>query len=201
MAGNVYKPKDVLPRFQPVAWQEYAYKGASLRHASIEDLSRIVRRAAKTANQRMRRLEKAGETEAPAYKIAVEKMGGRKRFKERPGKKPDRKALITEYYQLMDFLMSKSSTVTGLKDIRNNRYQAAVERGFEGTPDEFEQLVEKYYTKHVESLLSSDVIYMAIYENRTDILDEIMRDYDTGQLKRERSMMSEYIRRFEGITE
>ena len=65
------------------------------------------------------------------------------------------------------------------------------------SPDEFKQLVEKYSKKATEKLLSSDVIYMAITENSTDIIDEILDDIESGELTQKRSMVQEYIRRFE----
>ena len=195
---KVYNPRSVLPHFQPLDFEEYAWKGQTLREATTEDLARIVRRAAKSANQRLRRLEQTGLEKSPAYKGAMANLGGKTRFKERTGKQ-DRASLLQEYYKLRDFLGAKSSTPTGVKQIQDNRYQAARERGFEGTRGEFNQLVEKFFTKAIENLLSSDVIYLAITENREDLIDDILRDIDNGTLNEDRSMMQEYIRRFEGI--
>ena len=195
---KAYKPSKVLPRFQPVDWDEYAWKGGTLREATDQDLARIVRRAARAANQRLRRLEETGQTNSPAYRSAVKNLGDRTRFKERTAT-ADRKALLSEYYGLADFMGAKSSTPMGIEDIRNNRYNAARERGFEGSREEFNQLVEKFFNEHVESLLSSDVIYTAITENRADILDEIIDDINAGRLADDRAMMQEYIRRFEGF--
>ena len=195
---KVYNPSSVLPHFQPLDFEEYAWKGQTLREATTEDLARIVRRAAKSANQRLRRLEQTGLEKSPAYKGAMANLGGKTRFKERTGKQ-DRASLLQEYYKLRDFLEAKSSTPTGIKQIQDNRYQAARERGFEGTRGEFNQLVEKFFTKAIENLLSSDVIYLAITENREDLIDDILRDIDNGTLNEDRSMMQEYIRRFEGI--
>lgn len=195
---KAYKPSKVLPRFQPVDWDEYAWKGGTLREATDQDLARIVRRAARAANQRLRRLEETGQTNSPAYRSAMKNLGDRIRFKERTAS-VDRKALLSEYYRLADFLGAKSSTPTGIEDIHNNRYNAARERGFEGSPEEFNQLVEKFFNTRAESLLSSDVIYTAIIENRADILDEIIDDINAGRLADDRAMMQEYIRRFEGF--
>lgn len=195
---KVYKPSSVLPHFQPLDFEEYAWKGQTLREATTEDLARIVSRAAKSANQRLRRLEQTGLEKSPAYKGAMTNLGGKTRFKERT-KKQDRASLLQEYYKLRDFLGAKSSTPTGVEQIQDNRYQAARERGFEGTRGEFNQLVEKFFTKAIENLLSSDVIYLAITENREDLIDDIIRDIDNGTLNEDRSMMQEYIRRFEGI--
>ena len=195
---KAYKPSKVLPRFQPVDWDEYAWKGGTLREATDQDLARIVRRAARAANQRLRRLEETGQTNSPAYRSAMKNLGDRTRFKERTAT-ADRKALLSEYYGLADFLGAKSSTPTGIEQIQDNRYQAARERGFEGSKEEFNQLVEKFFNKRVEGLLSSDVVYTAITENRADILDAIMDDINSGGLDNNKSMMQEYIRRFEGI--
>ena len=195
---KVYKPSSVLPHFQPLDFEEYAWKGQTLREATTEDLARIVRRAAKSANQRLRRLEQSGLEKSAAYKGAMANLGGKTRFKERTGKQ-DRASLLQEYDKLRDFLGAKSSTPTGIEQIQDNRYQAARERGFEGTRGEFNQLVEKFFTKAIENLLSSDVIYLAITENREDLIDDILRDIDNGTLNEDRSMMQEYIRRFEGI--
>ena len=38
---------------------------------------------------------------------------------------------------------------------------------------------------------------MAITENSTDIIDEILADIESGELTQKRSMVQEYIRRFE----
>ena len=195
---KVYKPSSVLPHFQPLDFEDYAWKGQTLREATTEDLARIVRRAAKSANQRLRRLEQTGLEKSPAYRGAMANLGGKTRFRERTGKQ-DRASLLQEYYKLRDFLGAKSSTPTGIEQIQDNRYQAARERGFEGTRGEFNQLVEKFFTKAIENLLSSDVIYLAITENREDLIDDILRDIDNGTLNEDRSMMQEYIRRFEGI--
>lgn len=195
---KAYKPSSVLPHFQPLDFEEYAWKGQTLREATTEDLARIVRRAAKSANQRLRRLEQTGLEKSPAYKGAMANLGGKTRFKERTGKQ-DRASLLQEYYKLRDFLGAKSSTPTGIEQIQDNRYQAARERGFEGSKEEFNQLVEKFFNKRVEGLLSSDVVYTAITENRADILDAIMDDINSGELDNNKSMMQEYIRRFEGI--
>ena len=42
-------------------WQDYEYQGAYML-ASAEDLRRVVRRAAKSANKRLLRRERAGRT-------------------------------------------------------------------------------------------------------------------------------------------
>lgn len=192
-----YKPSSVLPRFEPVDWEEYAFKGGSLSKATNQDLARIVRRAAKAANQRLRRLEKLSLTSSAAYKRAMDTFDNdRKRFKERTGKL-SRSELLKEYWGLQDFLGAKSSTPTGIRSIEDKRYLAAKERGFEGSPDEFKQLAEKFFQKATEKLLSSDVIYMAITENSTDIIEEILADIESGELTQKRSMVQEYIRRFE----
>ena len=192
-----YKPSSVLPRFEPVDWEEYAFKGGPLSKATNQDLARIVRRAAKAANQRLRRLEKLSLTSSAAYKRAMDTIDNdRKRFKERTGKL-SRSELLKEYWGLQDFLGAKSSTPRGIRSIEDNRYLAAKERGFKGSPDEFKQLAEKFFQKATEKLLSSDVIYMAITENSTDIIDEILADIESGELTQKRSMVQEYIRRFE----
>lgn len=192
-----YNPPRILPRYEPVDWEEYAYKDGPLSKATNQDLARIVRRAAKAANQRLRRLEKLSLTSSAAYKRAMDTLeNDRKRFRERTGKL-SRSELLKEYWGLQDFLGAKSSTPTGIRNIEDNRYLAAKERGFQGSRDEFKQLVDKFFQKAVEKLLSSDVIYMAITENSTDIIDEILADIDSGELPQKRSMVQEYIRRFE----
>src|SRR5699024_6727904 len=128
----------------------------------------------------------------------VSKLCGYTRINERTWKQ-ERDSNMQEYYKQRDFLGEKSSTPTGVKQIQDNRYQAARERGFEGSKEEFNQLVEKFFNKRVEGLLSSDVVYTAITENRADILDAIMDDINRGELDNNKSMMQEYIRRFEGI--
>src|SRR5699024_12413845 len=98
-------------------------------------------------------------------------LGGKTRFKERTGKQ-DRASLLQEYYKLRDFLGAKSSTPTGVKQIQVNRYQAARVRGFEGSQEVFNQLVEKLYNMRVEGLLYSVLDYSDNTENQEDKIDE-----------------------------
>ena len=140
---------------------------------SDKTLQMVVRKAAKAANQRLRRLEQSGYT-AHAYAMAVKNLGGKTRFQERP--KLDRAALNKEYYALRDFLSSKTSTPGGEKQLTDNRYEAARAQGFAGTREEWKAACERYFTKAQEGLFSSDVAYEAITNQNYDYLDAIIKD-------------------------
>lgn len=153
-------------------WKDYEV--ADLRTASAAELQKVVRRAAKTANQRIRELEKRGISGGILQ--TVEATLGRKRFQERPGKM-SLAQLRREYGMLRTFISSKQSTLTGRKTSDRARYEKAKSRGFKGTIDEFYDAVTNYFNDQVERLFSSDVIYEAVLNDDTDVLDAIVKRY------------------------
>lgn len=164
-------------KLQVRSWASYEYKGhgGDIRYASRADLETIVRKAAKAANQRLVRLERAGET-GGVYKMARHDLGvkKRRRYKERT-QGMNMTALRNEYRILRDFLSAKTSTVQGLRETRDKRYQTAKARGFQGSAEDWDKLVRKYFTKENERLFSSDVVYSALTSGETGGLDEIIK--------------------------
>lgn len=161
-----------MAQFKVKGWEEYQVP--DLLTATIDELRKTVRRAAKAANQRLVRLERAGYTSG-AYRLAEKYLSGqgRRRYSETVSKKtlPE---LRREYASLRQFISSKSSTVQGRKDTDRKRYETAVQRGFKGSYDDFYLAVEKLYTERTEALYSSDVIYTSILTGTTDVIEEVV---------------------------
>lgn len=155
-------------------WADYDIGDPS--QANQQELSIAVRRAAKAANQRLLRFERAGHTKG-MYANAMYDLVNRKRFKERTDKM-SLNALRHEYKILRSFLSAKTSTLQGRQDTIMKRYHKAQEKGFQGLLDDFEFQVEKYFAENVEALFSSHTIYTAITEGKTDIIDETMDRID-----------------------
>ena len=160
-------------------WQRYAYQG-DVSSATRSELMPIIQRAAHVANERLRALERAGET-GGAYKMAQTYLSlhDRSRFPEgnqilknmRYGR------LQGTYRELREFLSAESSTVSGIGRIRKNRYDTAVQRGFTGTEDEWNTAVVKYFAEVKEGLFSSDTVYNALTNQSgmsLDYLDKVI---------------------------
>ena len=169
-------PKNVVNR---QGWQRYAYQG-DVSSATRAELTPIIQRAAHVANERLRALERAGET-GGAYKMARTYLSlyDRSRFPEgnqilknmRYGR------LQATYRELREFLSAESSTVGGIARIRKSRYNTAVERGFSGTEDEWNTAVVKYFAEVKEGLFSSDTVYNALTNQSgmsLDYLDKVI---------------------------
>lgn len=139
------------------------------------ELSEAVRRAAKAANQRLLRLERAGYTSG-IYAQAMYDLVDRRRYKENT-KNLSLNLLRHEYRILRSFLSAKTSTIQGRRDTIMKRYNTAQEKGFSGTVEEFEFAVTKYFAASIESLFSSDVIYSSITSGETNIIDEAVQKY------------------------
>lgn len=164
MARSVIKEKQ---------WSDYDIGDPT--QAGQSELAAAVRRAAKAANQRLLRLERAGYTSG-IYAQAMYDLVDRKRFKENT-KKLSLNQLRHEYRILRSFLSAKTSTIQGRRDTIMKRYSTAQEKGFSGTLEEFEFTVTKYFADAVESLFSSDVIYSSITSGDTDVIDEAVKKY------------------------
>lgn len=168
-----------MSKLKENVWADYALNNVS--RATREDLQSAVRKAAKAANQRLLRLERADRTTG-AYKIAQKffKDTGRNRYKERPNKLTYNE-LQKEYEALRSFLSAKSSTVQGAMEISFKRYQTAISKGYGGTFDQFELDVRKAFAKLNESLFSSDVIYKALTAGNVDILEETAKQFKNNK--------------------
>lgn len=152
-------------------WADYDM--GDVNALSKAQLEKAVRRAAKAANQRLLRLERAGKNTSGAYKMAMSHLEGRRRFYERTDKR-SLAELRAEYASLRSFISAKTSTIQGIKEAGDKRYQTAVERGYQGTFEEWERDVRKYFAEHVEALFSSDVIYSSITGNKVDVIDDVL---------------------------
>lgn len=160
-------------------WQKYAYRG-DVSKATRSELTPIIQRAAHVANERLRALERAGET-AGAYKMAKTYLSlyGRSRFPE--GNKILKNMrygrLQATYRELREFLSAESSTISGIGRIRKSRYDKAVQRGFTGTENEWNTAVVKYFAEVKEGLFSSDTVYYSLTNQNgmsLDYLDKVI---------------------------
>ena len=150
------------------------YDIGDMSKATKDDLVKAVTRAGKAANRRLRALEKAGFTSG-MYAHAVAALSGRKRFKE-SAKNLTRAQLQYEYSILRSFMSASTSTPAGVRRANKKRYETAKTRGFTGTEEEFYDMVERFFTKRVEQLYSSNVIYDAITSGKTDLIDAVMQE-------------------------
>lgn len=157
-------------------WQDYEYQGAYML-ASAEDLRSVVRRAAKAANQRLLRRERAGRTKG-VYAGTIAALGrlGRVRFAESKSRldKMSINELRHEYVMLRDWLSAKTSTLQGLNAADDKRYQTARERGFTGTLEEWNEIAESFFTAEREKFFDSNAIYMQVTAGNADIVQKII---------------------------
>lgn len=172
-----------MTKFKQKTWADYDIGDPS--NASYDELKTAVRKAAKAANQRLLRLERAGATTG-VYQAAMEDLGnmrmksgkptgGRRRFQENPGKLTINQ-MRHEYRALRSFLSAKTSTVQGRKEAGGKRYQTAVANGYQGTYEQFETDIEKAFSERNESLFSSEQIYESVTSGSLDILDDIVEE-------------------------
>ena len=175
---SIFDMGGVLMAILEKTWQDYEYQGAYML-ASAEDLRRVVRRAAKAANQRLLRRERAGRTKG-VYAGTMAALGrlGRSRFAESKSRldKMSINELRHEYTMLRDWLSAKTSTLQGLRASDDKRYQTARERGFEGTLEEWNDIANRFFTKEMEGYYSSDILYQMATQGNTDLVDRILRD-------------------------
>jgi hypothetical protein len=169
--------------YQPHLWTAYAPGSKAPQQYSEEELRGIVKKAAKAANTRLRTLEKKGLTQkSPAYQyIASEKHGlgmERPRFKEGVTKM-SRQELNKEFLRLREFMLKKTSTVTGYRDTVEKKVQKAREMGFTGTPEELSELFDRFWTEENEKLYGSEVLRQAIYSRQVSNLQEIAQAFQT----------------------
>jgi hypothetical protein len=187
--------------YQVHDWPSYAPGNKPPRRYSDEELKNIVKKAAKAANTRIRTLEKKGLADkAPAYKWMKYKTGEEKpRFKEGISKL-SREELEKEFIRLREFMIKKTSTVTGYREVVEKNVQRARDMGFTGTPEELGALFTKYMTEKNEALFGSDIIYQAIVTNRGDNLQELAREFQARVDKdRQRgAMLLELLRKQRG---
>lgn len=188
-----------LPKYAPQTWAYYSPDATDPNRLTNAELVKVIRKAAKAANQRLRSLEKSDVIDTAktgAYKYAQSQMPGesKPRFNERPKESANRTTLKHQYLQLREFMTMKSSTVTGVRAIRDARYQTAVQRGFKGTQEQWDMAVRKFFTKAAEKLFDSDKIYDAIVNNNMDVLDDIIAANRNDQMTKGQALV-DYVRR------
>lgn len=188
-----------LPKYEPQSWSYYSPGTTDPNQLTKQELVQVIRKAAKAANQRLRSLEKSdviNTAKTGAYKYAQSQMPGKikPRFNERPKETADRTTLKHQYLHLREFMTMKSSTVTGVRAIKDARYQTAVQRGFKGTPEQWDLAVQKFFTKAAEKLFDSDKIYDAITGNNADVLEDIIAADRDDQTSKGQALL-DYVRR------
>lgn len=188
-----------LPKYEPQSWSYYSPGTTDPNQLTKQELVQVIRKAAKAANQRLRSLEKSdviNTAKTGAYKYAQSQMPGKikPRFNERPKETADRTALKHMYLQLREFMTMKSSTVTGVRAIKDARYQTAAQRGFKGTQEQWDMAVQKFFTKTAEKLFDSDKIYDAITGNNADVLEDIIAADRDDQMSKGQALL-DYVRR------
>ena len=160
------------------SWDDYEYRGY-FEHANRSDLIPVVRKAAKAANQRLLRMERAGLTKGVYARISGQLAQlGRRRFAESAGrlKNMSLQELMHEYVLLRDWLSAKTSTVQGNKNADISRYYTAKMRGFTGTLEDWIEASKTYFTEQYEALFSSDVLYTSIITGDIDIVQNIINE-------------------------
>lgn len=154
-------------------------KAADLSAASAAS---VLRQLAKRANQRLVRLERAGQTQY-AYRMAESylKDFGRKRFAETSARiKKLTKAQITgEINAAIEFLTAKTSTLSGIKAVQKDSVERLRGMGYDvDNGDFFEFLKSDEYKAAVKKLPSKQIFEQldeALYNGVT--LDTIIVDY------------------------
>ena len=164
--------------FRSHDWGTYAPGNKAPRMYSEDELKGIVKKAAKAANTRIRTLERKNLSDkSPAYKWLQKRTEQEKpRFKEGVTKMT-RAELEKQFISLREFMIKKTSTVTGYREVVEKKVERAREMGFTGTPEELGDLFDRYMTEKNEQLYGSEVIYQAITSNQIDNLQQIAQEF------------------------
>lgn len=172
--------------FRSHDWGTYAPGNKAPRMYSEDELRGIVKRAAKAANTRIRTLEKKSLSDkAPAYKWLQKRTEQEKpRFKEGVTKMT-RAELEKQFISLREFMIKKTSTVTGYRESVEKKVERAREMGFTGTPEELRDLFDRFMTEKNEQLYGSEVIYQAITSNQIDNLQQIAQEFQ-GRVEKDK---------------
>ena len=172
--------------FRSHDWGTYAPGNKAPRMYSEDELRAIVKKAAKAANTRIRTLEKKSLSDkAPAYKWLQKRTEQEKpRFKEGVTKMT-RAELEEQFISLREFMIKKTSTVTGYRESVEKKVERAREMGFTGTPEELGDLFDRYMTEKNEQLYGSEVIYQAITSNQIDNLQQIAQEFQ-GKVEKDK---------------
>lgn len=127
----------------------------------VTDLQETRLRLAKTANRRLRSLEKAG-LDYYAYDVATlytQSTRGRNRFSESRTALTDIKSLLNEISKLNTFLNSKSSTIRGQRSIQQNKINAFKNKGYSmENPRELYNFFESEQFKNAKGITSDFLV-------------------------------------------
>ena len=172
--------------FRSHDWGTYAPGNKAPRMYSEDELRAIVKKAAKAANTRIRTLEKKSLSDkSPAYKWLQKRTEQEKpRFKEGVTKMT-RAELEKQFISLREFMIKKTSTVTGYRESVEKKVERAREMGFTGTSEELGDLFDRYMTEKNEQLYGSEVIYQAITSNQIDNLQQIAQEFQ-GKVEKDK---------------
>lgn len=172
--------------FRSHDWGTYAPGNKAPRMYSEDELKGIVKKAAKAANTRIRTLERKDLSDkSPAYKWLQKRTEQEKpRFKEGVTKMT-RAELEKQFISLREFMIKKTSTVTGYREAVEKKVERAREMGFTGTPEELGDLFDRYMTEKNEQLYGSEVIYQAITSNQIDNLQQIAQEFQ-GKVEKDK---------------
>lgn len=172
--------------FRSHDWGTYAPGNKAPRMYSEDELKGIVKKAAKAANTRIRTLERKDLSDkSPAYKWLQKRTEQEKpRFKEGVTKMT-RAELEKQFISLREFMIKKTSTVTGYREAIEKKVERAREMGFTGTPEELGDLFDRYMTEKNEQLYGSEVIYQAITSNQIDNLQQIAQEFQ-GKVEKDK---------------
>lgn len=172
--------------FRSHDWGTYAPGNKAPRMYSEDELRAIVKKAAKAANTRIRTLEKKSLSDkSPAYKWLQKRTEQEKpRFKEGVTKMT-RAELEKQFISLREFMIKKTSTVTGYRESVEKKVERAREMGFTGTPEELGDLFDRFMTEKNEQLYGSEVIYQAITSNQIDNLQQIAQEFQ-GRVEKDK---------------
>ena len=172
--------------FRSHDWGTYAPGNKAPRMYSEDELKGIVKKAAKAANTRIRTLERKNLSDkSPAYKWLQKRTEQEKpRFKEGVTKMT-RAELEKQFISLREFMIKKTSTVTGYRESVEKKVERAREMGFTGTPEELGDLFDRYMTEKNEQLYGSEVIYQAITSNQIDNLQQIAQEFQ-GRVEKDK---------------
>ena len=172
--------------FRSHDWGTYAPGNKAPRMYSEDELKGIVKKAAKAANTRIRTLERKNLSDkSPAYKWLQKRTEQEKpRFKEGVTKMT-RAELEKQFISLREFMIKKTSTMTGYRESVEKKVERAREMGFTGTPEELGDLFDRYMTEKNEQLYGSEVIYQAITSNQIDNLQQIAQEFQ-GKVEKDK---------------
>lgn len=131
----------------------------------LEEMRRQLPKLARVANQRLKELEKRGETRF-AYSKAMEYLGENNTFSY--SMRQSARETRAEFNALLDFLTSKSSTYTGLQEVfenARNRIEKRIQKQMEDPEfkisrwNDFEEFLKSSEFKKLKSRVDSDQIF------------------------------------------